>query len=170
MTKLYQTAKFIYKTKYAVLNVAIFIIYYVVFNIMLLAQDGALPELVIPQYEVYALLATASIALTLSIYAIRNTRRNYAKITASSASITTTLIGGIISGCGCSSPIIFAMFSALGATSAAVPIYIFFVNYSTQIFPGIITLNLIIIVYYLNRFSKPECKIQKVHRHPTKKG
>jgi hypothetical protein len=158
MNRICQTVRQIYSPKYLLLNASILAIYYAVFSLLVYLQEGLMPLLYIPQYAVYALLLTASIALTLSIYSVSNTRHNYARLTASGVSVTTTLVGGVVEGCGCAAPVLFSISSLFGATSTAILLYVFFVDYSIQIFATMILLNVVVISYYLRKFSTPACR------------
>jgi hypothetical protein len=173
MHKIYNTFRQIYRPKYIMLNIAILVMYYLIFNALLSLQEGPIPILSMSPYTVYALLVTASITLTMSVYSIRNTRRNYASITASGASITTTVVGSIVSGCGCSAPLVFTLFSIFGTSSEAVPVYTFFVNYSTQLFLAMTVINVLVTFYYLKRFSTAACRVTRKAAkkpHATAKG
>lgn len=157
---MYSAFRQVYSIKYTAINIIVFLIYYLVFITLIDLQEGPALILSIPQYAIYLLLLTASIALTLSIYSINNTRRNYAKVTASGVSVLTTFVGSLVEGCGCTAPLIFSIFSVFGATAEAVPIYAFFVNYSTQIFAAMVLMNVMVISYYLLRFSTKKCKLR----------
>ena len=155
----------IYKLKYVLLNIVIFALYYLVFNEILQLQQLGLAFTPIPAYIVYLMVASASVTLTVSIYSVRNTRRNAAKESAATTSIATTIASGIIGGCGCSGAFIFPLLSAFGVSSAtALSADVFFSNYAAPIFVGLAALNILIVVYYLNKFSKPQCAVARRKR------
>ena len=150
------------KPVYIAVNVIGAIIYYLLFNFIVEKQNhGVLLLISVPAYMLYALIATASIALTISIYSIKNTRRNLAKSSSSSLSALATVFGGLVNGCGCSSPLMFGVFSIFVGGSEAIYLDAFVSDNGIWITAILIVANLLLIGYYLNKFAKPSCNIRR---------
>ncbi len=155
------TLKSIYKPKYILLNLVVFAVYYLLIRSIVVAQEKVF-LIVNPflYYMIYPLAITSSILLTIAVYSIGNTRRNMAKVTASGLSAVTALLGSVIVSCGCAVPILFSL-AAIGISSADI-IYLndFFSAYSVELVLIFIFLNLFLTIYYLNKLSKPSCRIK----------
>ncbi len=154
----------IYQPKYMLANIAALAVYYFVFNFLIRYQDYGIFLVNVPTYLIYAMIASASVLLTISVYSINNTRRNQAKFTASSVSAVALFLGSMFGGCGCAEPLIMGL-AAFGISSGS----LFSVNaimtvYSIQIFYVLILFNLVFVVYYLNKLSKPSCALKTVRK------
>ena len=148
------------KPIYLAVNVIIAIIYYYVFDFIVKAQNhGVLLLINVPSPLIYALIGTASIMLTISIYSIRNTRANAARVSSSGFSAFAAIFGGLVNGCGCSAPLMFGLFSIIFGSTEAIYMDAFVSNNSVPIISTLIAINLVFIGYYLNKFAKPSCKI-----------
>lgn len=150
----------IYTIKYIMLNIAIAIVYYLVIQYLLSIQQKGILITTVPLYLIYALTVSSSIAFTIAIYSVSNTRKNSAKYSASSISAATTVIGGILSGCGCQAAILFNVLAISVGTGEATLINTIATENSIFIFIAMIIINLFVIVYYLDKLSKPGCKIK----------
>ncbi len=163
--RLYMLLWSIYRPAYITLNVVIAIAYYYVFTYIVRFQNNGILLLSIPQWILYLLVATSSVLFTISIYSIRNTRRNNARISASALGTATTLAGGIIGGCGCSAPLVFSL-TALGISAASItPLYLFLADNSTLLFSTMVLINLAVILYYLAKLSSPSCRVGHAARN-----
>ena len=136
--RVYESLKRIYRPRYAVLNAAAAIAYYFLFSFLIRYQNYGILLVNVPAYLEYSMIATASVLLTISVYSIRNTRRNHARFTASSASAASLLFGGMFGGCGCAAPLIMGL-ATLGISSSS----LFSVNaliavYSPSLHPVIV--------------------------------
>jgi hypothetical protein len=151
----------IYKPKYIVLNIAIAVVYYYFVEYLLSIQQKGIPITSVPLYLVYVLVAVSSVTFTIAIYSIRNTRRNEAKVSASSTSLLTTVAGGVVAGCGCQAAILFNVLSLSVGTGEATLINTVATENSPLIFGAMIIINLFVIGYYLDKLSKPACKIKR---------
>ncbi|MEM3841370.1 MAG: hypothetical protein QXN59_01595 [Candidatus Micrarchaeaceae archaeon] len=147
---------------YLLLNIAFAIIYYYIFTAIVEAQNhGILLLINVPSYALYALIITASITLTLSVYSIRNTVRNVAVASSSGVGAFATVFGGLINGCGCSAPLLFSIFSSLFGSSAAIYLDYDISNLSLPLTLILVVANLLITIYYLNKFAKPSCNLRR---------
>ena len=154
------------KPLYLATNVAIAILYYYIFEFIVKAQNhGILLLISVPYPFLYALIATSSIMLTISIYSVRNTRANAAKISSSGFSAFATVFGGLINGCGCSAPIMFSLFSIAFGSAEAIYLDAFVSNNGILLITVLIAANLVLIGYYLNKFAKPSCRIGRSDGH-----
>ena len=149
--------KRVYKPKYLALNLLLGIAYYVIFLYLATIQGGGAIMTGTPWILVFGLIATSSIALTISIYSISNTRRNQAKASGTVVSLGTLVTGTGLCGCITTFPAVIA--AGIGISSTGVyALGGFLKNYNPYIFSGLIILNLFVICYYLNKFSKRECR------------
>ena len=158
------TIKSIYrKPVYITLNIAAAVIYYGVYDYILsiqthgIAVDINLP----PSYLVYLLVITSSVLLTIAVFSIRNSRNNQAKFSAGITGSFTAAFSGVLSGCGCTSPLLFSILAPLGLSSQFVSFDIFFINYQIELFVAFILINIGLAAYYLNRLSSPKCAIKR---------
>ncbi|MGC8622521.1 MAG: hypothetical protein ACP5UC_00975 [Candidatus Micrarchaeia archaeon] len=157
--------KKIYTPKYVAVNIAALILYYFLARYLVITQEKVFlvvdPLLL---YLMYILILSASITLTIAIYSIGNTRKNMAKVTATGVSAFTALVGSVIVSCGCAVPILFSL-TAIGISSAGIiALNNFFSKYSIWIVSTFIFLNLLLIIYYLNKLSKPSCEVKVKRR------
>ncbi len=153
--------KEIYKPKYIALNIAIAVAYYYIIEYLLSIQQRGIPITSVPVYLIYILVLTSSITFTIAIYSIGNTRRNNAKISASSASVATTLVGGVLAGCGCQAAILFNVLTVSIGTGGATLVNTIVTENAPLIFSAMIIINLFVIGYYLEKLSNPKCRIKK---------
>jgi len=159
-SRAYASIRHIYSPRYIALNIAAAVIYYFIFGFLIRYQNYGILLISVPVLLVYAVIASASVLLTVSVFSIHNTRRNQAKVAASSLSAVTLVVGGVLGGCGCAEPLIFGL-GTLGISSST----LFSVNavltaYASQIFIAMVLVNLILILYYLNKLSKPACMVR----------
>lgn len=151
----------VYRPKYILFNIAAAIVYYFVFITLLSYQQQGITAVSFPYYLIYLLVVTSSIVLTVAIYSIRNTRNNSAKVSATTAGTVTTLAGTVISGCGCSASVLVSL-TAIGVSSSQIfSLDNFFVANQPILLAIMIAINLFVLLYYLNKLSKPSCRIRK---------
>ncbi len=147
--------------RYIALNAAAAVAYYLLFTFLIRYQNYGIFLLSVPWYLVYAMIFTASMLLTISVYSVRNTRRNRAEFTASTASAATLVIAGVLGGCGCSESLVFGL-AALGISSSSLfSADAILVSVSVQISAALLAVNVLILLYYLNKLSKPSCAIRQ---------
>ncbi len=170
ITNIKNTVVEIYKRpRYILLNIVSIIVYYYIFTILISYQNYGILLIELPILLLYAMILLSSILFTISIYAIKNTIRNQAKITGSATSIITILFGGVIGGCGCAAPIIYGL-TAIGI-SLSTTSYVAYVinNYVTQIFLMVLFIDAILILYYLNKLSYASCRVKSKKDKKIKK-
>lgn len=151
----------IYRPKYIALNIALAAVYYFVYTTLLSIQQYGLPLISFPYYLIYILVATSSIVLTIAVYSISNSRNNYAKLSASTAGTATTLLGAVFGGCGCTAPLLFS-FTVIGISSSQIIALDNFINANqVLLLAAMIAINLFVMIYYINRLSKPSCRLKR---------
>lgn len=157
------------KPFYIILNIIFCIIFYFVFVFLIRYQNYGILLIETPIYLLYLMIITSSILFTISIYSIRNTRKNAAKFSGSTVSTIVVLFGGVVGGCGCSAPIIYGL-SVLGLDLSTTSTLAYYLNYYIlDLFYFMILLNLILIVYYLNKLSTTKCIIKKKNNKTIRK-
>jgi predicted Co/Zn/Cd cation transporter (cation efflux family) len=157
------TLRDIYRPRYMLFNVAAAVAYYLAIAYLNAIQNsGVSLFLGIPVIEVYALAITSSVMLTVSIYSIRNTIRNSVKVSGSTLSVATAAVGGLFCGCGCAASFLFTGLVGIGFGAASVFAVTDTISiYKVDFIALLIGINLFATIYYLNRLSKPSCRIRK---------
>jgi hypothetical protein len=158
---IFKTLREMYSIKYLLLNVLMAVAYYYLIAYLLSVQQDGIPVTTVPVFLIYALAIVSSVTLTIAIYSISNTRRNSAKASATSVSAITTFFCGVVSGCGCQAAILFNVLAIGFGTGEATLINTIATENATLIFGALILINFFVIGYYLNKLSKPYCKIKK---------
>jgi hypothetical protein len=156
-----KSLKEIYTLKYIALNIAVAVAYYYLISYLLSLQQNGIPITSVPIYLVYLLAMASSVTLTIAIYSINNTRRNRAKLSASSVSAASTLLGGVISGCGCQAAILFNALALVLGSGEATLINTTVADNAPLIFGALILINLFVIAYYLEKLSRPACRLKR---------
>ncbi len=150
----------IYRLKYIALGIFLGIIYYELFLYLASVQGGGFIMVEANPFLIFGLVATSSIALTMGIYSIisyKNLARNHAKINGTAASVGTIVMGTGL--CGCNTAFPLAVATALGVGSTGTyALGGFLKDYGTPILAGMVIINILVIAYYSNKFSKPTCK------------
>lgn len=160
-----KTLKGIYlKPRYIALNIAIAAAYFLVIEYLLSVQQRGIPITAVPVYLIYLLVITSSITLTIAIYSVNNTRRNQAKLSATSVSAVSAVLGGVFSGCTCQAAILFNVIAVLAGAGEASLVNTIIGENASIIFAAMIVLNLFLAVYYLEKLSHPKCRL-KPGRH-----
>ncbi len=149
------------KPAYLAVNAAAAVIYYYVYEYILSIQTHGIAINLPPSYLVYLLVITSSVLLTIAIYSIRNSRNNQAKISASVTGSFTAVFGGILGGCGCTSPLLFGILGAVGLGSQFISFDMFFIRYQIGLLAAFILINVLLATYYVNRLSNPKCAIKR---------
>jgi hypothetical protein len=148
----------VYKPTYIIINIIVAIIYYFLITELVRYQNKGILLLTAPTPLIYALVISASIMFTLGIYAIKNTLRSKRQASASAIGTITTLFTSIITGCGCSAPLLYSI-TALGLSISEVSsLEVFLVKYTIPIISIMLAINVLLILYYLNKISKT-CRI-----------
>jgi len=157
-----RTLASIYRPRYVVLNIAVFVVYYYVYFELITYQNLGVFLTNVSGDLLYALVLTSSMLLTIAIYSIKNTRNNRASVSGTTFGTAATLFGGVIGGCGCSVPIISSLALVGLSASEVVSLNNFLADYQNDIFGLMVVANLALIVYYLFRLSSASCRIPKV--------
>ncbi len=151
--------KRIWRPKYIILNIVFGVIYYYFLLYLVVIQRGTL-FFIIPQILIYSMVITSSVMLTIAVYSISNTRRNSARFSASGAGAGSIIAGSTLCGCTSSFPILLA--TAVGISfDGLLALKNFLINYGPIIFSLLVALNLVVILYYLNKLPRPGCRAKK---------
>jgi len=153
--------KEIYRPKYILLNIVAAIAYYLLISYILSVQQQGIPITSVSVYLIYVLAITSSVSLTIGIYSIWNTARNIAKASATAIGTLTAIAGSIFAGCGCQAAILFSILTVSLGIGEARLINTAATENAGYIFLALIIINLFVIVYYLNKLSKPKCRIKR---------
>lgn len=159
--KIFDTIRNIYTPLYIAVNVVIAVVYFYLIKYILTIQQQGIPITTVPLFLIYILVITSSITLTIAIYSINNTHKNRAKFSASSISAATTLVGGVVTGCGCQAAILFNVLAIGLGSGEATLINTVATENAALIFGALIIINLVVIGYYFNKLSKSACKIKR---------
>ena len=157
---IYQSLIGIYKPKYVILNIAIAFIYYYLITVLLSIQQQGVPITSVNVSLIYILAATASVTLTIAIYSVRNTRRNAAKLSATTVSTASAVVGGVLAGCSCQAAILFSALALFINAGEAASLNALISGYGNVLYIAMIIINLSVIIYYLDKLSKPACRIK----------
>ncbi len=156
----YDALREIYKPKYAILTVVLGITYSFAFWYLAYIQGGSAVMLSVPIYMVFLLVASSSILMTIAVYSMWNTRKNNLKAIGTAPSVGTIVLGSGL--CGCTTTLLPTIALAVGMSTPAVyALTSFLRNYNMEIILLLITLNVVVVAYYLNKLSSPRCKIKK---------
>lgn len=159
LSRMLATLMSIYRPRYILINFVLAIAYYYLYITLLKVQNYGIVLLHLPQYLLYLLIITSSMAFTVAVYSIWNSRRNKAYISASTVGTLTTLVGGVIGGCNCAAPLLFSFVAVGFSTSQIITLTDFVSKYQTWVVAAMIAINLAIELYYLNKLSTQSCRI-----------
>ncbi|EQD57942.1 conserved hypothetical protein, membrane [mine drainage metagenome] len=151
------------KPVYIAVNTAAAIAYYSLYTYLLSIQThGVLVDIGLPPwYLVYLLVITSSVLLTIAVFSVKNSRNNQAALSASFTGSATAAFGGVLGGCGCTSPLLFGILAPIGLGSQYAIFDTFFVEYQVWLFAVFILINVGLAAYYLNRLSSPKCAVKR---------
>jgi hypothetical protein len=155
----YKSLKEIYTPMFLLLNLVIAIVYLVVYDYIVGLQGPASLNFV-PGYMIYLLVITSSMLITISISSVRKKVIRDASLVGDAVGTITTIVGGIISGCNCSAPLLFELVALGVGSSEIVALNNFISAAQIWIFFSMILLNVVILLYVLNKFSDPSCRIK----------
>ena len=141
---------------YIFLTIAGVVAYYALFFYLIVISNEGLFLVTAPIYLVYALILTAAILLTTSIYAVgQSLKTKYAGAEGGILSIVTSAFGGFIVGCNCYAPIFSSLLYAVGFGSLQVSSAISFLGaYQSGFMILLVAVNLIFIYYQLARITR----------------
>ncbi|MCL4404733.1 MAG: hypothetical protein M1544_02395 [Candidatus Marsarchaeota archaeon] len=149
------------KPKYLGLNAVAFIIYYYIMHgIVLINNKIILFSGTIAEYTFYAIAITSSILITIAVFSVFNTRNNKAKISASASGSAIALASSFAVSCGCSFSSL-SYLAVLGLSSGAlISLDNAIANYETPLLLAALVVNILIIIYYVNKLSNPACSLK----------
>ncbi len=141
------------------------ILYYFLIHFLITASSHGLFLITLPSYFIYVLALTSSLLMTISIYQIHISLKNRLLAAGEGAtSAITTIAGGLITSCGCSSPILSTILYGIGVNIIGVSGAISFVASNQEWLIGIaILVNLVMSYYSLGKLAtihikKPQAK------------
>ncbi|MDE1833179.1 MAG: hypothetical protein KGH58_02050 [Candidatus Micrarchaeota archaeon] len=151
---------------YTLVNISAAIFYYFLFRYVLASQNYGIFLLTAPQAWIYALVISSSVLLTLGVYGIRSAfepRGN--AITGEGASVATTLLGALVSGCAsCQAPLIGTLLYAAGLDALSVSGVISWIGSNQAlILLAFIVINLAMIYYSTGKIAEG-CRIRQRRR------
>lgn len=167
----YKILKQIYSLKIIIFNIGIFVLFYFIFDFLIKYQNRGVFLINIPIYIIYLAIASSSILTSISIATVLKTIKIKSAYAGASFGAFTSVLSGIITGCGCSFPLLISIFSLFGINSTyALFFNLFFVNNAFFILLAIIIINMLTIVYLIGQFNnKINCKIKKIANLLNKK-
>jgi hypothetical protein len=152
--KLPRAFKKIYSPKYIVFNVIVAVAYYLAITYIIKAQNYGIVLILVPKYLLYLVIASASIMLTTGVYTTINSLHKKGTTAITSLGTVASLFTGLILGCGCGAPALFAITAVGASLIEASAIAATLVNYSIPILAGIILFNLLLILYYAGKAGR----------------
>ena len=153
--------KALYTKKYIVINTVIAVAYFYLVRLLIKVQGNGIFVQTTPNYIILLLSISSAMTLTIAIYAIANTRKNRADTMASATSVTSVVIGSLISGCGCQMGILASLVSFIVGASGAFAFNVIIADNALYILAAIILINIFVFIYYLNKISNPLCRVEK---------
>ncbi len=139
------------------------ILYYFLIHFLITISSHGLFLITLPSYFIYMLSLTSSLLMTISIYQIHISLKNRILAVGEGAtSAITTIAGGLITSCGCSSPILSTILYGIGVNIIGVSGAISFVASNQEWLIGIAILaNLILSYYSLGKLYRLHAKKPK---------
>lgn len=141
---------------YILLTIVALIAYYWLFKFLIVSSNDGFFFITVPIYLIYALIISASLLLSTSVYAVsKSIKAKYAAAEGGALSILTSSVGGLIVGCSCYAPILSSMLYAIGFGTIQVSSAISFLGvYQAWFVVVIVAANLIFIYYQLGRITR----------------
>lgn len=132
------------------------IAYYFLVRFIITASSQGLFLTTMPVYYIYALAMTSSLLITISIYQIAASfKQKFTAAGEGAASAITTIAGGLVTSCGCSSPILTTILYDIGINVIGVSGTISFIASNQEWLISIAILaNLALSYYSLGTRSK----------------
>ncbi|MHB1829880.1 MAG: hypothetical protein ACYCO0_00630 [Candidatus Micrarchaeaceae archaeon] len=162
-TRLDTARRIFSKPAYIMIAAAASILFFYLFRYLIEVNNYGIFLVLIPMYVIYALVITSGIIFSISLFAIGNSiaSRRMGEIGGLEGIIIPSL-GGLVASCGCAFPLLesillFFGVSVLQAAGIASAIN----SYQIWILLSMITLNVILVYYYLGRISTSNIKRTK---------
>ncbi len=148
--RIFLALKAVYKRpRYIALNLAFIAVYYYLFRYLVLLQNrGLFLVLGVPLYLIYAVVITSSILMTVAIYTVFARRSPY-NVYGGVLGSASAVVAGIVSGCGCTAPLVLGGFTLVVGVSEATYLNNFLSDNTFAILLFFLFLNLLMFVYYL---------------------
>ena len=145
---------------YIVLAVAAAIIFYFLFEYLVASSNHGLLIFFIPQYYIYALVATSGILLSISVFTVMHSlSRKLSGATGGILSVLLPSVGGLVVSCGCEFPILASVLLFFGInTFEAIGLISIISTYQTWIISGMVLINLALIYFYAGLAYHPRRK------------
>ena len=141
---------------YILLLVAGSVFYYELFRYLIIISNSGIFFVTVPLYLVYALVLSASLLFTTSVYAIsKSVHAKYAGVGGSMLSVVSATLGDLVVGCSCYAPILSSVMYAIGFGALQVSSAISFLgDYQASFVVVFVAVNLIFIYYQLGRITR----------------
>jgi hypothetical protein len=141
---------------YILITIAAIVAYYELFQYLILSSNKGLFLVTVPLYLIYALVFSASVLLTTSVYAVHSSiRARYAGAEGGVLSVLSSSLGGLVVGCSCYAPILSSVMYAIGFGTLQVSGAISFLGvYQAWFVVLFVAANLIFIYYQLGRITR----------------
>jgi hypothetical protein len=154
---------------FLVFLIVVAVIYYFFIKYIITISSQGLFLITVPTYLLYFLSASSALLLTTSAYSIHlSYKYRIMGIEDGAASAVTTFIGGLVTSCGCSAPILSVILYGVGVNVIGVSSAITFLAVNQDWLLGIvIILNLLLMYYSLGKVSSG-CKIGRNGKITTK--
>ena len=154
-SNIFKSLKAIYTPAMFLLNFAVAVVYLLLFMLVLKSQ-GPVAITTAPVYLIYLLVITSSMLITASVYSLLRKTANGKMLMADGVGTIMTFLGGVISGCNCSAPLLFELVVVGLSSSEVVALDNFIAAYQGWILAAMIAVNLLLLAQMLNRISDPD--------------
>jgi hypothetical protein len=141
---------------YLLVAITAVVAYYALFYYLIVLSNKGLFFVAVPMPLIYALVLSAAVLLTASIYAVsQSLKTRYAGAEGGVLSVATSAFGGFIVGCSCYAPILSSLLYAIGFGSLQVSSALSFLGaYQSWFVILLIAANLVFIYYQLGRITR----------------
>ena len=141
---------------YIVITIAALVAYYELFTFLIVSSNKGIFFITVPIYLIYALILSASLLMSTSIYALsQSIKAKYAGAEGGVLSVFSSSIGGLVVGCSCYAPIFSSLLYAVGFGTLQVSSAISFLGvYQAWFVVVFIAANLIFIYHQLGRITR----------------
>ncbi len=143
------------KPSLASLFVAGSILYYLFIRYIITISSQGVFLITMPLYLLYAVSISSALLLTVSAYSMRlSYAHGLMGISDGTASAATTVVGSLVTSCGCSAPVLGTILYLLGANAIGVSGAIAFIATNQEwLMAAVILANLLLAYYSLGRLT-----------------
>lgn len=140
---------------YLILLIIFGVLYYFFIKYIVTVSSQGIFLVTIPTYLLYVLSASSALLLTVSAYSIHlSYKYSFLGIEDGAASAVTTFIGGLVTSCGCSAPLLAVILYGIGVNAIGVSSAMTFIAVNQYWFLGVVVLaNLVLMYYSLGKVS-----------------